>query len=186
MSLTNASTHFNENKEATLAWFIKEIASLRTGRVQPQALEAISVEHYGARTPLNGLASISSLDARTLLISPWDKGAVVAIQKALTEADLGVMPTVDGTVIRLSFPSLTQEIREQTIKQLHKKIEEARVKLRQGRDESMKIIKEAKESSEITEDDFYKEREELDSLIADANKEIEAIGAKKEEDISNI
>lgn len=173
-------------KSETREWFINGIAGVRTGRVTPDIVERIPVEHYGARTPLNGLASVSNSDARTLVISPWDGGAAPAIKKALTEANLGVQPSKDGEIIRLVFPSLTEEIRKQTVKILHNKVEEARVRLRQARDEALKLLKEEKEAGNETEDNFYNGKKKLDEMIDAANAEIEQIAAKKEEDIRAI
>jgi ribosome recycling factor len=186
MSLSQATDHFSGAKEETLTWFKTEIASLRSGRVKPDVINSLMVDHYGTRNQLNSIASVSSSDARTLVVSPWDKGALVAIEKAITEANLGVSPSVDGQVIRLAFPSLTQEVREHTIKQLHKKAEEARVRLRVARDEALKTLKKDKEEADISEDDFYKGKENLDSLIGKANEEIQAAADKKQEEISTI
>ncbi len=177
---------FNQNQEEIKEWFTAEIAGIRTGRVKPDMVERIPVEHYGVRTPLNGLASINSLDARTLGISPWDQQAAPSIEKALTEAALGALPSRDEQVIRLVFPSLTEEVRGQTLKLLHKKVEEARVRLRQARDEALKLLKEQKEAGDITEDDFYDGRGKLDDLINNANEEIERLAARKEEDIKTV
>lgn len=177
---------FESNKNETLNWYTDEIAGIRSGRVTPNLVNNVNVEHYGTRTPLNGLASINNSDARTLIVSPWDKGAMQPIEKALTEADLGVMPSVDGEIIRIVFPSLTEEAREKTIKQLHHKTEEARVRLRQARDESLKEIKKEKEQGDITEDDFYDSKEQLDKLIDQANDELEATEEKKKNDIKAI
>lgn len=186
MAIDQAADHFAAGKEEALSWLTKEISGLRSGRVKPDLVTSVTVEHYGTRNPLQSLASVSSLDARTLLISPWDRSAIAAIEKALTEANLGVMPTVDGQNIRLSFPSLTQEGRETTIKQLHKKAEETRVKLRVSRDESLKTIKKDKENGDVSEDDFYAGKEELDKLIDEANTEIASIIEKKEKEITTL
>lgn len=186
MALSDIYEIFDEAREETREWFGQEIAGVRTGRVTPDVVERIQVEHYGARTPLNGLASVSNSDARTLVISPWDAGAATAIAKALTEADLGVQPNLDGEIIRLVFPSLTEEMRQQTIKMLHNKVEEARVRLRQARDEALKLLKEEKEMGNETEDDFYDGKKKLDEMIDNANAEIEQVADKKEEDIKAV
>lgn len=186
MPIDQALAAFAEKKVEATEWFAKEISSLRSGRVKPGLVTAVMVEHYGTRNPLQALASVSSLDARTLLVSPWDKSAVAGIEKALTEANLGVLPTVDGQVIRLSFPSLSQEVRETTIKQLHKKAEEGRIRLRTGRDEALKGLKKEREDGKISEDDFYKGKEKLDSAIDAANNEIGSLVKKKEEEITTI
>lgn len=186
MAQTQAIAHFEKVQAETRSWFLKEIAGLRSGRITPEMVSSLPVEHYGSRNQLNALASVSSLDARTLLISPWDKSAVAAIEKAIIEANIGVFPTVDGSVIRLNFPSPTQEVREQTIRHLHKKGEEARVRLRVGRDEALKIIKVVKENGEMSEDDFYAGKEKLDQLIATANETVASGIKKKEAEIEAI
>ena len=186
MSLKEKFDLFELQKSEIINWYTEEIAGIRTGRVTPGLVENINVDHYGAKTPVSGLASINNSDARTLVVSPWDKGATQAIEKALTEAELGVMPSVDGEVIRIVFPSMTEEAREQTTKQLHNKTEEARVRLRQARDEVLREIKEEKEKSDLTEDDFYEGKKTLDDLIEKANKSLEEATNKKEEEIRAV
>lgn len=186
MSQATAYQKFEEARENTLQWFRAELANIRTGRVKPDMLANLQVEHYGSRNPLQGLASVGSLDARTILISPWDTSATPAIEKAIIAANVGVTPIVDGKNIRLSFPSLTEEIRERTIKQLHQKAEEAKQRLRDGREEGIKILKSDKQGSAITEDDFYEGRKHLDKLIHDVNAEIESLVEKKEAEIKTI
>ncbi len=177
---------FNEAKQEALEWLRQEVAGLRSGRVKPDIIDSVQVEAYGSRSPLNTLASVSSSDARTLVVSPYDKSVIVDIEKAITHANLGVNPTVDGDVIRLSFPSLTDDIRKQTLKVLHDKAEEARVRMRKGRDEALKLVKDQKDKGDITEDDFFGARKSLDEAIDAANKEVEALAQKKEEDIQSI
>jgi len=186
MALKDKYEMFELEGEEAIEWYKQEIASLRTGRVTTELIAHINVEHYGAKTPLNGLASVTNSDARTLVVSAWDKGAVPAIEKALTEAQLGVMPAVDGEIIRLVFPSLTQEAREQTVKQLHNKTEEARVRLRQARDEMLKEIKDEKEKGDLTEDDFYEGKKKLDEMIDDMNHKLEEAAKAKEGDIVTV
>lgn len=186
MSIEKAVEDFEAAQIEAEEWLQNEVGTLRTGRVKPDLVDGVVVELYGARTPLKGVASIAVSDARTMVISPWDPAALAPIKKAITEADLGVQPTEDGRVLRLSFPSLTEERREQTIKMLHKKAEEARVKLRRGRDEALSMLKTEKQDSDITEDDFYEGREKLDKLIDDANKTIDELISKKEEEIRTV
>lgn len=186
MSLQAAYKHFEEGEEEALTWLRGETSGLRTGRVKPDFVTNLQVEHYGARNPLQSLASVSSADARTLTITPYDPGAVQAIEKAVTEANLGVNPVVDGKVVRLSFPSLTEEVREQTIRMLHNKAEEARVRLRQTRDEALRVVREEKTDGKLSEDEFYDGKAELDERIDKANKAIEELIQKKEEEIRTI
>jgi ribosome recycling factor len=186
MSLDESYQYFEEASKETEEWLTKELAGLRTGRITPDLVDKIQVESYGSRTQLNSLASISNSDARTLVVSPWDEGTISAIEKAIAEADLGIQPVVEGKIIRLVFPSLTDEVRDKTIKQLHNKVEEARVRLRQARDEGIKMQKEEKEKVEITEDDVFSGKKKLDEKISEANVSIEASVEKKEADIASV
>jgi ribosome recycling factor len=186
MTLKESYAHFEVSKKEVTEWLVKEIAGMRSGRVRSSLVEDLAVEHYGTRMSLNGLASITASDARTLVISPWDPTAVASIKKALVNAQIGVAPIEDGKVIRLSFPSFTEEARTQTVRMLNKKAEEARVRLRKIRDEALALIKKGKQAGDLTEDDFYEGREKLDGLIDDANGEIATIAEQKEKEIMNI
>ena len=186
MPLQEVQKFFEAAGQEAQAWLAGEIATLRSGRVTPDLVERIPVDYYGSRTPLQGLASISNSDARTLVISVWDAGAVTAIAKALTTAALGAQPAIDGSVVRLVFPSLTEEIREETVKMVYRRAEEARVRLRQARDEALKQFKEEKEAGQITEDDFFEGKKKLDEMIDAGNRALEAIAAKKEADVRTI
>ncbi|MEX1998023.1 MAG: ribosome recycling factor [Candidatus Andersenbacteria bacterium] len=186
MSQDAAYQQFTDAAQESLAWFQNEVALLRTGRVKTNLVESLAVEHYGARTPLQGLASITISDARTLVIAPWDPSALAAIQKAIIDAQVGVQPVVDGKIIRLSFPQQNEEMRGRTIKQLHKKAEEARVRLRQARDTALALLKKDKQGKDITEDDFYEGKKKLDEMIDQANRQIEALVTGKEEEIRTL
>jgi len=183
MTLSDAYTQFELEAQEAVDWLISELATVRSGRVVPGMVEHISVEHYGAKTPLNGLASVSNLDARTLQISPWDETATQAIEKALSLADLGVQPAVDGKVIRLAFPMLSEEMREETVKQLNKTAEEARIRMRRSRDGALSNLKKQKGDGDITEDEMHGGKKKLDELIDGFNKQIQEAVEKKEADI---
>lgn len=186
MPLKEAYKHFDEEAVSALDWFRDELTKIRTGRATPNMVESVTVEYYGARTPLNGVASISSSDARTLVIAPWDASAVTAIQHALTKAQLGVMPVVDGKIIRLSFPMLNEEMRQKSVKVLHAKAEEARMRLRRSRDEALSKITREKKEGDITEDDFYNGKKELDKKIETTNNELARFIDAKEKEITTI
>ncbi len=186
MSLEDIYNNFEKSIAESGERLRGELARLRTGRVTPDMVNNIQVECYGGITPLNGLASINNSDARTIVVSPWDPGTKKAISKALTDADLGVQPVIDGDIIRLVFPSLTEEVRRQTTKQLHGRSEEARVRLRQERDEALKLIKNEKEAGSLTDDDFYDGKKKLDEMIDKANKEISEVVEKKEAEIKEV
>ena len=141
-----------------------EFGAVRAGRANAKVLDRISVEYYGSETPLNGVATISSPDARTLVISPWDTKLLKDIQKAIQTSDLGINPQNDGRVIRLTFPQLTEERRKDLTKQVKKYAEEAKVAMRNIRRDGMDYVKKLKKNSEITEDDQKKAEKDL-SLI---------------------
>jgi len=186
MSLDSALEKFDAAAEEALQWWQGEIKALRTSRVTPGTVNDIPVEHYGARMPLQGMANINSLDARTLQITPWDASAIASIEKALTEAQLGALPIVDGKLIRLSFPQMSEEVREATVKKLHKKAEETRIRLRQARDESLSQLTHEKKEGDLPEDDFYGGKKELDARIDAANKKIEEHVKAREAEIRTV
>jgi len=167
-------------------FFKKEIASLRTGRANPVILEGIQVEVYGTKTPLNGLANINVPDGQSLTVTPWDKNVIKETEKAIVEADLGVSVVNEGDKIRLTVPKMTEENRKEIVKKLNEKMEEARIKIRQARDEIKSDIEEAEDLKSISEDDKFRFIKELDEIIAKTNDEIKEIRDKKEQDIMTI
>ncbi len=186
MSLEVIYKNFDTQAKDVITWFRREISGLRTSRVTINLIESIQVEHYGARTALLGLASISTADARTLIISPWDISAIPAIEKALTQSQLGVNPVLDGKIIRLSFPAMSEEMRKKIIKQLHQKAEEARIRLRQDRDEALGKIKSEQRAGSLSEDSSYAGKKVLNTRIDSYNNEISQIVSGKEDAINQI
>lgn len=167
-------------------FFKKDIATLRTGRANPSVLDGILVDAYGVKTPLNGVGSISVTDARSMVIAPWDKNVLKDIEKALVEADLGFGVVNEGDKIRLTLPLMTEENRRDLVKKLNEKMEDARVSVRQVRDEIKGDIEAAEESKEITEDDKFRFLRELDEEVKKNNDEIKNTRDKKEEDIMTV
>lgn len=163
-----------------------QLASIRSGRVAPSLVENIKVEAYGSMTPLIELASITSPEPRLLLISPWDKSLLKEIEKSLLSANLGVQPAVDGNLIRLNFPPLTEERRRELSKTMNIKLEEAKVGVRNVREEVLKDLKEKKNSGQISEDDFFLAQKELQKLIDEYNKIIKDLGQEKEKEIMTV
>lgn len=160
-----------------------EIAPLRTGRATPALVEDLPVDYYGAKTPLKAVASISTPEARQILIQPWDKNAVGPIEKAIQASSLGLNPVVDGSSIRLSLPSLTEEKRKDLIKILKQKTEESRIAVRKIRDEAVKEVEEKEKKKEIGEDDKFRQKQEIQKTIDETNKKIEETGGQKEREI---
>ena len=163
-----------------------DFASVRAGRANAAVLDRIMVDYYGSPTPIQQIAAISSPDARTLLISPWDKTAVKSIEKAIQNSDLGINPQNDGRVIRLGFPQLTEERRRDLTKQVHKYGEEGKVALRNIRREAMDEIKKQVKKSEITEDDQKQLEKELQDLTDKRCKEVDELTAKKEQELMAV
>ncbi|MEK7558001.1 MAG: ribosome recycling factor [Patescibacteria group bacterium] len=167
-------------------FFKKDISSLRTGRANPAVLDGIQVEAYGTRTLLAGVASINVPDARSLVITAWDKNVTKDIEKALVVANLGLNIVNEGDKIRAMISPLTEENRRGLVKRLNEKMEEARISLRQVRDEIKEEIEEVFKDKEISEDDKFRFIKELDETINDRNNEVKEIRDKKEEEIMTI
>ena len=163
-----------------------EISSLRTGRANSSIVDNVVVETYGARTPIRGLANIIVADPKTLIIEPWDKGVIKDIEKAILAANIGINPVNEGTKIRLSMPTLTEENRRDLIKILGQKLEQSRISTRNVRDGIKDEINEAEKNKEISEDEKFRAQEELDKFVKAQNDEIKAIGDKKENELMTI
>ena len=177
---------FSKKMDRTLDFLGEEFDAVRAGRANPRVLDRITVEYYGSETALNGVATISSPDARTLVIQPWDGKLLKDIQKAIQTSDLGINPQNDGRVIRLVFPQLTEERRKDLIKQVKKYAEEAKVALRNIRRDGMDYVKKLKKNSEITEDDQKKAEKDLQDLLDQYIKKVDSALAAKEKELMAI
>ena len=164
----------------------EEFGAVRAGRANPKVLDRIVVEYYGSETPLNGVATISSPDARTLVIQPWDTKLLKDIQKAIQNSDLGINPQNDGRVVRLVFPQLTEDRRKDLVKQVKKYAEDAKVAMRNIRRDGMDYVKKLKKASEITEDDQKKAEKDLQDLLDKNIKKVDAALAAKEKELMAI
>ncbi len=164
----------------------EEFGAVRAGRANAKVLDRISVEYYGSETPLNGVATISSPDARTLVISPWDTKLLKDIQKAIQTSDLGINPQNDGKVIRLVFPQLTEERRKELTKQVKKYAEDGKVAMRNIRRDGMEYVKKLKKNSEITEDEQKKAEKDLQDLLDKYIKKVDEATAAKEKELMAI
>ena len=161
----------------------EEFGAVRAGRANPKVLDRITVEYYGSETALNGVATISTPDARTLVIQPWDTTLLKEIQKAIQASDLGINPQNDGKVIRLVFPQLTEERRKDLAKQVKKYAEEAKVAMRNIRRDGMDYVKKLKKNNEITEDDQKKAEKDLQDLLDKYIKKVDDACATKEKEL---
>ena len=172
--------------EKALDHLADEFGAVRAGRANAKVLDRITVEYYGSETPLNGVATISSPDARTLVIQPWDTTLLKEIQKAIQASDLGINPQNDGKVIRLVFPQLTEERRKELTKQVKKYAEDAKVAMRNIRRDGMDYVKKLKKNSEITEDDQKKAEKDLQDLLDKYTKRVDDACAAKEKELMAI
>lgn len=170
----------------TIDFFKKEIASVRTGRANPSILDGVQIEAYGVKNPLNGVCSIAVADGQSITITPWDKNIIKDIEKAIVQANLGVEIINEGDKIRIKIPQMTEENRKELVKKLNEKHEQARISIRQVRDEIKTEIEEGEKNKEIGEDDKYNFIEELDKEVGRLNDELKEIKDKKEQDIMTV
>ncbi len=171
---------FKNKLKEVVGFLSAEFSKIRSSRATPALVENILVDYYGHKTSIRGLASISSLDARTLVIEPWDKGAIEPIAKAMAQAGLGAQPIVDGKSIRISLPQLTEERRHELIKLVSQKMEEAKIRARRLRDEAVKNIQQEK-----SEDIKFRKKEEIEKAMKENNQALEELKSKKEKELMN-
>lgn len=174
---------FDLRTKETVEWLTREFAAVRTGRATPTLLDMVQVEAYGARMPLQQVASIGTEDARTLRITPWDKGQLKDVERAITEANLGISVVTDDKGIRVIFPELTSERRMQLLKLAKTKLEEARVVLRKSREEVLKDIETKEKEGELSEDDRFRLKDEVQKRIDGANSALDEQMSRKEAEI---
>ncbi|HEY4520700.1 MAG TPA: ribosome recycling factor [Candidatus Paceibacterota bacterium] len=160
-----------------------EAASIRTGRANPSLVEDIQVEYMGSRLKIKELAGISTPESRVITIQPWDPQALAIIEKAIRESSLGLNPSVDGQVVRITLPSLTEERRKEFIKLLGQKMEEARIRARHIREDILKKVQHEVKEGKGREDDVRNTKDELQKLIDGLNKKIDEVAKKKEQEL---
>lgn len=163
-----------------------ELATVRTGRASPHLLDRIVVDYYGAQTPLKQLANVAASDARLLTVTPFDKGSIGAIEKAIQESDVGLAPSNDGNVIRLQVPEMTEERRREMVKVVHGVAEEGRVAIRNIRRDIMQDLRELKKEGEAGEDDERRAESSLQKQTDEAIAEIDSLLKGKEEEILEV
>lgn len=172
--------------DEAVAHFKNEMKGLRTGRANPAVVENISVLAYGAPMEIKSLASISVPDAKTIVVDPWDKSLMKDVEKAITDARIGVNPVIDGTIIRLSFPAMTEETRKQVVKLLKEKLEESRVTVRKIRETIREAIMKNEKEGKIGEDERFRMTTELDELTKEFTAKLETMATEKEKEIMTI
>jgi ribosome recycling factor len=163
-----------------------DLASVRTGRASPTLLERVNVDYYGAPTPLNGVATISVPEPRLLLIQPWDKKLLPLIEKAIQKSDLGLTPSSDGNVVRLPIPALNEERRRDLVKQVHKRVEEARVAVRNCRRDAIDELRKGERDKLASEDDVKRAQDRLQKLTDGFITQVDDVGKRKETEVMEI
>jgi ribosome recycling factor len=164
----------------------RDLQGIRTGRASTSLVEHIVAEAYGSPMAINQLAGISVPEAHQIVIQPWDRGVLGAIEKAITKSDIGLVPNVDGSVIRLNIPPLTEERRKDLVKQIHKRMEEARVEIRNLRREAAEQLKKEEHEGTVGEDDARRELEQLQRITDKHVGDVDHVGAAKEQEILEV
>lgn len=164
----------------------RDLGTIRTGRASPSLVERLSVDYYGSSTPLNQLAGISVPESRLLVIQPWDRGSIGAIEKAIMKSELGLNPSNDGQVIRIAIPALTEERRKQLVKLVHGHVEEGKVALRNIRRDAMSSVKDLLNEKMIGEDDERRAEHQVDELTKRFVNEADKVGKHKEQEVLEV
>ena len=175
-----------EKMEKTIGVLERDLKAVRAGRANPAVLDRIMVDYYGSATPIQQVAAISVSEARVLVIQPWDKSLLKAVEKAIQASDLGINPNNDGNVIRLAFPPLTEERRKELVKGIRKSGEDAKVALRSIRRDANEKLKSLKKDSAITEDDQKDGEKKIQETTDRFVKEVDNIIKAKEDEIMSI
>ena len=175
-----------EKMAKTIAVLHRDLSSLRAGRANAQVLDRIMVDYYGTPTPINNMANVSVPEARLLVISPWDKSQLKAIERAILAANIGINPNNDGHVIRLVFPELTEERRRSTVKEAKTLVEESKIVMRNARRDAIDDLKKIQKSSVITEDDLKNYTEDVDKNLSKNTDEVDRLFKEKEQEILSI
>jgi ribosome recycling factor len=164
----------------------RDFAGIRTGRASTAIVERIAVDYYGTSTPLNQIAGISTPDAHLIVIQPWDRTALPAIEKAITKSDIGLVPNIDGTVVRLHVPPLSEERRLELVKQVRRRLEDARVEIRNFRREAADALKHALRDGSLGQDEEHRELDALQRLTDSFIEQAESRGERKEAEIMEV
>jgi ribosome recycling factor len=163
-----------------------ELAAIRTGRASPALLDRIRVDYYGTPTPVPQLATVSTPEARLIVIQPWDRSSLGTIEKAILKSDLGLTPTNDGKVIRLAVPPLTEERRKELVKMIHRRVEEGRVAVRNCRRHAVDELKKLEKDKKISEDESRRAQERLQKHTDAVMAEVDKIGQRKEQEVLEV
>lgn len=180
--IVNSKEHF----EKAIEHLKSEISSLRTGRATPALVEDIVVDAYGTKQVLKAVASISVADAKTINVDPWDKGLIQAVEIAIRNSNVGINPVNDGKLLRLPLPELTAERRQELVKVLHQKLEQARIAIRKIREDVRSEIDKQEKDKQISEDEKYHLQDELEKVVKEYNEKVKMIGEEKEKEVTTV
>ena len=186
MSIDSAMKDATHKMEQAVTHLKDDLGGIRTGRATPAVLNRITVEYYGTPVPLNQLAGFSVPEPRLLQVQPFDRNAIAAIEKAIMQSDLGISPSNDGNVIRLSFPPLTEERRRDLVKQVHHRAEDGRVAVRNVRRHAKEEMEKLERDAAISEDDLIRSEKELQKLTDRFVAEIDEIQGHKEQELMEV
>ena len=176
----------DDKLDKTVSVLRENFAAIRAGRANPHILDKLQVEAYGMMSPLSQLGNVAVSDARCLVISPWDKSLLKAIEKAILASNIGITPTNDGSVIRLVFPELTEERRKELVKQVRKMGEDAKVAARNIRREAMETVKKMKTGKELSEDESKNCEIDIEKRIGEAIEELDKVVSAKEKELMTV
>jgi ribosome recycling factor len=183
---TDVLKQTKEKMNKSIDSYTRELATLRAGRANPSILDKVQVEYYGMMTPLNQLSSITVPEGRMLLIQPFDKSSISDIEKAIQKADLGLTPTSDGNIIRISIPALTEDRRNDLVKLVGRYTEEGKIAVRNVRRDANDELKKMQKDGDLTEDELRRNQEEVQKLTDSMIKSVDNIAKRKEEEIREI
>ncbi|OGO56552.1 MAG: ribosome recycling factor [Chloroflexi bacterium RBG_16_72_14] len=164
----------------------RDFQGLRTGRASTSLVERLHVDYYGTQTPLNQLASISVPEPHQIVIQPWDRGVIGGIEKAILKSDIGLMPNVDGTLIRLNIPPLTEERRKDIVRSVHKRMEEARVEIRNLRREAADALRKEERDGTVGADESHRQLEQLQRITDRVIADVDRLGDVKEQEVLEV
>ncbi len=175
-----------ENFEKAMDHFHHELSSVRTGRANPALLSTVEVESYGSKVPIQQVANITVSDAKTLTISPWDKGQIQEIEKGIMAANLGFTPGNDGNVIRITLPMLTEDRRKEMVKLVAQIAEKARISIRQVREDILKAVKREEAEGKISKDDVAYAQKKVQEVIDSYNSQVKSVAEDKEKELMTV
>jgi len=170
----------------TIESFKRELSRVRTGRANLAVLEPVRVNYYGSKVPLNQVATVTVSDARLIVIKPWEKAMIAEVEKAINVAEIGLTPQSDGEVVRLPVPALTEERRKELVKLVHKRMEEAKVEIRNHRRDELDIIRKREKDGDLGADESHRQQEALEKVTHKWTDEVDRVGAAKEAEVLEV